>query len=126
MLQKSNCFARRFLIAKKKRLYLFSHCFFIALQQGDSLWQAVVGLGVTLALGLVGGVAVALKRQLKRAIDTFVAKSEVPVDPSAPADQQDPATAEAQAAVPDQLPTVGVVFGVARKEAPRANTNPFL
>jgi len=97
------------------------------LQQGDSLWQAVVGLGVTLAFGLVGGVAVALKRQLKRAIDTFVAKSEVPVDPSAPTDQQDPATVEAQAAaVPDQLPAVGVVHGVARKEAPRANTNPSL
>ena len=110
----------------ERLLYFFSHGFFIALQQGDSLWQAVVGLGVSLALGLVGGVAVALKRQLKRAIDTFVSKSEVPVDPSAPAQQQDPATVEAQAAVPDQLPAVGVVFGVARKEGPRANTNPFL
>jgi len=126
LLQKNHYFARQFLIATKG-FCLFSHGFFIALQQGDSLWQAVVGLGVTLALGLVGGVAVALKRQLKRAIDTFVAKSEVPVDPSAPADQQDPATVEAQAAaVPDQLPAVGVVHGVARKEAPRANTNPFL
>lgn len=89
------------------------------MQQGDGLWQAVVGLGSTLALGLVGGVVVALKRQLKRAFDTFVSKSEVPADPATQIDPVQPTASGNE-------PTVGVVHGVARKEAPRANTNPFL
>jgi len=92
------------------------------------MWEAVIGLSVTMVFGLVGGIVVALKKQFKRAIDALVNKSgghklgsgAVPAPDATPAPGATPA--------PDahQGPEVAVVQGTPREEEASRGTNPFL
>ena len=98
------------------------------------MWEAVIGLSVTMVFGLVGGIVVALKKQFKRAIDALVNKSgghrlgsgAVPAPDATPTPDANPGPDATPAPDAHQGPEVAIVQGTPREEEASRGTNPFL